>query len=239
MDLGEIETFLALAEELHFGRTAQRLRLSQSRVSQQIQSLERRLGAPLFTRTSRRVELTRLGEHTRDGLGAAYQALGQAFDEARTVAQGVVGTLRIGFLGCLNGAPLTTLAADFAAAHPACRISLAEVPWTDLYGQLRGGELDLVLSLLPVAEPDLRFGPVLVGHDRVLAVAVDHPLAAAATVDAEQLADYPVLALPAQLPTALRLSAQPPVTPRGRPIRPQPSTGGPPPPGLPAPTRRR
>ncbi|TQF07505.1 LysR family transcriptional regulator [Kitasatospora acidiphila] len=114
-----METFLALAEELHFGRTAQRLRLPQSRVSQQIRSLERRLGAPLFTRTSRRVELTRLGEHTRDSLGAAYQALGDAFDEARTVAQGVVGTLRIGFLGCLNGTPLTTLAADFAAAHPA------------------------------------------------------------------------------------------------------------------------
>ncbi len=53
MDLTEIETFLALAQELHFGRTAERMGLSQSRVSQLIRSLERHIGAPLFTRTSR------------------------------------------------------------------------------------------------------------------------------------------------------------------------------------------
>ncbi|MGF1427607.1 LysR family transcriptional regulator [Kitasatospora sp. LaBMicrA B282] len=219
MDLTEIETFLALCEELHFGRTAQRLRLSQSRVSQLIRSLERRIGAPLFTRTSRRVALTPLGEHTRGRLGAAYEALRCGFEEARVIAQGVIGSLRVGFLGCLNGAPLTGLVSEFARRHPACEVSLVEVGWGDLYRPLRLDEIDVLVTLLPVAEPDLRVGTVLVSHPRVLAVGSGHPLAARREVDVEELVDWVVLDGPPQLPEALRIEAAPPFTPLGKPVR--------------------
>ncbi|MGE7432905.1 MULTISPECIES: LysR family transcriptional regulator [Kitasatospora] len=218
MDLTEIETFLVLAEELHFGRTAERLRLSQSRVSQLIRALERRIGGLLFTRTSRRVALTPLGEHTRRSLGAAYEGLRTSFEEARTIAQGVVGTLRVGFLGCLNGPPLSEVVAVFGRRHPACDISTIEVPWADLRGPLRGGEVDVLLTLLPVAEPDLRVGPVLVSYRRAVAVGTGHPLAARESVDIEDLADWVVLDGPAGLPEALRLDLLPPFTPLGRPL---------------------
>ncbi|WP_329577261.1 LysR family transcriptional regulator [Kitasatospora sp. NBC_01250] len=218
MDLAEIETFLMLCEELHFGRTAERRHLSQSRVSQQIRSLERRIGAPLFTRTSRQVALTPLGEHTRRGLAAAHEALRTAFEQARSLAQGVVGTLRVGFLGCLNGPPLTDVVAGFARRHPACDIATVEVSWADPYGPLRAGEVDLVLTLLPVAEADLTVGPVLVSYDRVLAVGSGHPLARRRGIDVEDLAGQVLLDGPAELPQALRLYLFPPFTPLGRPL---------------------
>ncbi|MEU9481689.1 LysR family transcriptional regulator [Streptomyces sp. NPDC048191] len=219
MDLTEIEAFLTLSEELHFGRTAERLLLSQSRVSQLIRSLERRIGAPLFTRTSRRVALTPLGEHTRHTLGAAYTNLRKSYDEACAIAQGVTGTLCVGFLGCLNGPPLTELMLDFGRRHPACEITVAEVPWTDPYGPLRKGEMDVVFTLLPLDEPDLKVGTVLVSHGRVLAVARDHLLARRDSVDIEDLADWVLLDGPAELPEALRHGFCPPFTPLGQPLR--------------------
>ncbi len=219
MDLTEIETFLALSEELHFGRTAERMRVSQSRVSQLIRSLERRIGAPLFVRTSRRVALTPLGEHTRQTLGAAYASLRKSHDEACAIAQGMVGTLRVGFLGCLNGPPLTDMVVAFGRRHPACDITVAEVPWPDPYGPLRTGEVDVLFTVLPIDEPDLKVGPVLVSHGRVLAVGLDHPLVERESVYIEDLADCVLLDGPAELPEALRHGFCPPFTPLGRPLR--------------------
>jgi DNA-binding transcriptional LysR family regulator len=219
VDLTEIEAFLALSEELHFGRTAERMRLSQSRVSQLIRSLERRIGAPLFTRTSRQVTLTPLGEHTRHTLGAAYETLRKSYDEARAIGQGMVGTLRVGFLGCLNGPPLTDTVVAFGHRHPACQVTVAEVPWRDPYGSLRTGEIDILLTLQPIDEPDLKVGTVFVSHDRVLAVGLDHPLARRASVDIEDLADWALLDGPEELPEALRHGFCPPFTPLGRSLR--------------------
>jgi DNA-binding transcriptional LysR family regulator len=219
VDLTEIETFLALSEELHFGRTAERMRLSQSRVSQLIRALERRIGAPLFVRTSRRVALTPLGEHTRRTLGAAYEGLRRSYDEACAIAQGMVGTLRVGFLGCLNGPPLTDTVVAFGRRHPACETTVTEVPWRDPYGPLRNGEVEVLLTLLPVDEPDLKVGTVLVSHGRVLAAGAGHPLAERASVDIEDLADWVLLDGPAELPDALRHGFCPPFTPLGRPLR--------------------
>ena len=219
MDLTEIETFLALSEELHFGRTAERMGLSQSRVSQLIRALERRIGAPLFIRTSRRVALTPLGEHTRRSLGAAYEGLRRSYEEACAIAQGMDGPLRVGFLGCLNGPPLTGTVVAFGRRHPACDITVAEVPWCDPYGPLRAGEVDVLLTLLPVDEPDLKVGTVLVSHGRVLAVGLDHPLVERESVDIEDLAECVLLDGPAELPEALRHGFCPPFTPLGRPLR--------------------
>ncbi len=71
MERHEVDAFLAVAEELHFSRAAERLRLSTARVSQTIQRLERRVGAPLFERTSRMVRLTPIGRQFRDDLEPA------------------------------------------------------------------------------------------------------------------------------------------------------------------------
>ncbi|MFD0853538.1 LysR family transcriptional regulator, partial [Actinomadura adrarensis] len=75
MELRDIEIFLTLAEELHFGRTATRLRISPARVTQAIQKQERHIGGPLFERTSRTVRLTPLGSQLRDDLRPVYAGL--------------------------------------------------------------------------------------------------------------------------------------------------------------------
>lgn len=89
MELREIEIFLVLAEELHFGRTAERMYLSQSRVSQVIRAMETRAGGRLFERTSRQVRLTPLGEQLRDRLRSPYDQINCAFAAVREVAAGI------------------------------------------------------------------------------------------------------------------------------------------------------
>ena len=131
----------------------------------------------------------------------------------------MVGTLRVGFLGCLNGPPLTDTIVAFGHRHPACQVTVAEVPWRDPYGQLRTGEIDILLTLLPIDEPDLKVGTVLVSHDRVLAVGLDHPLAERASVDIEDLADWVLLDGTDELPDVLRHGFCPPFTPLGRLLR--------------------
>ncbi|WTD04990.1 LysR family transcriptional regulator [Streptomyces albidoflavus] len=69
----ELEAFLALAEELHFGRTAERLHVTTGRVSQLLKKLEGRVGAPLFVRSSRAVELTEIGGQLREDLQSGYE----------------------------------------------------------------------------------------------------------------------------------------------------------------------
>ena len=99
MELRDIEIFLALAEELHFGRTADRLHVSQARVSQSIAKQERQIGAPLFARSSRRVELTAIGIQLRDDLSAGYQRIldgtRAAAATARTIAAGTTRVWRV------------------------------------------------------------------------------------------------------------------------------------------------
>lgn len=99
VEIRELECFLVLADELHFGRTGERLYLSQGRVSQLIRALEQRIGARLVERTSRRVRLTPLGEAFLSDLRPAYDTLRAAVDQARAAALGGRGPLRIGFQG--------------------------------------------------------------------------------------------------------------------------------------------
>src|SRR5688500_9971630 len=96
VELRDIEIFLTLAEELHFGRTAQRLHVSQARVSQAIRAQERRIGATLFDRTSRAVTLTPIGKQLRDDLRAGYDTIQKGLATASESARGVSGTVRIG-----------------------------------------------------------------------------------------------------------------------------------------------
>ncbi|MCP2336164.1 LysR family transcriptional regulator [Actinomadura rupiterrae] len=218
MELAELEAFFALSEELHFGHAAERLHLSQSRISQLIRALERDLGAPLFARTSRRVELTPLGRQALTILRPPYEALHAGYAEARAVAQGVVGRLSVGFLGGVNGPAFAGLIAAFAERHPSCELSTLEVPITDFYGALRRGETDLTLTLLPVDEPDLKVGDPITSFGRVVVLPTGHPLTAALTVDIEALAGNVLLSGPPELPEVFRRSYFPAATPKGRPL---------------------
>jgi DNA-binding transcriptional LysR family regulator len=219
VDTAEIEVFLALAEELHFGRTAERLHMPQPRVSRLVSALERRVGGALFERTSRRVRLTPLGEQLRGQLQPAFQNLTAALDGARATARDTAGVLRIGFSPTSNMAVLTRLTGAFEARNPGCRAVLDGVSNLDPYSALRHGELDVLVNWLAVAEPDLTVGPVLENHNRVLAVASTDPLAARRSVSLEELADRDVALMIPPFPPALYDAIIPPRTPSGRVIR--------------------
>ncbi|MGN9783503.1 LysR family transcriptional regulator [Nonomuraea sp. ZG12] len=189
MELRDIEIFLALAEELHFGRTAARLHVSQARVSQAIKAQERRLGAPLFDRTSRRVRLTPLGQQLRDDLRPVYAGLRDSLERARLAAQGITAVLRVGMLP-LNVHELRPYWDTFRARHPAWKLRFSHPPFADLFGSLRRGEIDVLIAWLPVEEPDLTVGPMLFAESRVLAVAAGHKLAGRTSVSLEVVGDF-------------------------------------------------
>ena len=96
MELRDMEIFLTLAEELHFGRSAERLHVSPARVSQAIKKQERAIGAQLFERTSRRVRLTPVGELLRQRLKPTYEGIQEAMAEVTTVARRSAGRLTLG-----------------------------------------------------------------------------------------------------------------------------------------------
>ena len=219
VDTAEIEVFLTLAEELHFGRTAERLRMPQPRVSRLVSALERRVGGALFERTSRRVRLTPLGEQLRDQLQPAYKDLTAALDGARATARDTAGVLRIGFSPTSSMTVLTRLTGAFEARNPGCHAVLDGVSNLDPYSALRRGELDVLVNWLAVEEPDLTVGPVLEYHDRVLAVASTDPLAGRQSVLLEELADRDVALMTPPFPPALYDAIIPPRTPSGRVIR--------------------
>src|SRR5258707_5606178 len=99
MELRQIDCFLAVATDLHFGKAAKRLSLAQSSISEAINSLEKEVGGQLFVRTSRRVQLTPLGDKSRLGVEPAALVLRATMDDCRKTALGQASRLRIGFLG--------------------------------------------------------------------------------------------------------------------------------------------
>ncbi|WIY01378.1 LysR family transcriptional regulator [Amycolatopsis mongoliensis] len=189
----EVEAFLALAGELHFGRTAERLRVSTAQVSQTIRKLERRIGAPLFTRTSRRVELTPVGRQLLADLGPAWSAVEAALDRAVEAGRGVTGTLRVAFGDAAGGQLLAGVAELFRRRAPGCEVEFREVRPAEVLPWLREGEVDVVLAGLPLGGPGLVTGPVLVRETRFLAVAAGHPFARRDAVGVADLARVTVL----------------------------------------------
>ncbi|WP_020385599.1 LysR family transcriptional regulator [Kribbella catacumbae] len=218
MNWQELETFLALADELHFGRAAERLHVSRARVSQMTKVLERRVGGPLFERTSRRVSLTPLGRQLLDDLGPHYHGILEALAKAADTVRGTGGVLRVGFSSPLASELVMTIVDTFRGEHPQCEVQIREVHLSDRFGQLRRGELDIQLTELPVDEPDLTVGPVLLRDPLVLAVSSGHRLAGRTTVSLEDLADDTALIVDG-MDGFFSDWLVPEHTPSGRPIR--------------------
>ncbi|HEU5421595.1 MAG TPA: LysR family transcriptional regulator [Streptosporangiaceae bacterium] len=215
MEQRDIEIFLVLAEDLHFGRTAERLHVSTARVSQTIRKLERQIGAALFERTSRRVTLTPIGARLAGDLRPAYQQIQDGIERAVAAGRGVEGVLRVGFIGTAVGQFLHQAAAGFRARHPGCEVQVSEARYGDILDLLRGGETDMMLVPVPVREPDLTAGPVLFREPSVLAVSARHPFARRSSVGLDDLAADKVLR-PRSLPDYMDRSLVPEQTPSGR-----------------------
>lgn len=196
--LRDLRYFVAVAEELHFTRAAQRLFISQPALSKQIRLLEKQLRSELFARDRRSVRLTAAGEAllgpARD-LIASWDAAQQAVADA-TAAAGAV--LRIGFSTSIGRGLLPAIQQRFTQARPNWRLQLHQVDWTDPTGGLLDGSSDLAIVWLPVPAVDQFSHLVLSEEPRHVALRADHPLAERREVEFTQLLDEPFLALPVE-----------------------------------------
>src|SRR4051812_46463949 len=128
LELRHLRYFLAVAEELHFGRAAARLGIAQPPLSQQIQRLERLLETPLFERTSRRVQLTEAGRSLVDGAKRLLSQAGDVAESARRAGRGETGALTVAFASSVMFLSLPTIIRRFRARYPEVHLELREMP---------------------------------------------------------------------------------------------------------------
>jgi DNA-binding transcriptional LysR family regulator len=200
MERRDIEIFLTVAEELHFSRAAQRLHVTPARVTQTIKLLERRFGAALFERTSRRVALTPIGQRLYDDLRPAHDQLLAGIERAMLAGREVRGTLRVGFVGAAAGQFILSVARHFGARYPDCDVQIRENQVNDAFALLRSGGFELLFTTLPIAEPDLATSEVILCEEPLLAVSARHPFARRESVSLADLARATVLRSPEALP---------------------------------------
>jgi DNA-binding transcriptional LysR family regulator len=187
MELRHLKQFLAVAEELHFGRAAERLQMAQAPLSQQIARLERELGVRLFQRTTRRVQLTDAG---RTLLAEARLTLAQAERAAlltRRAGNGEIGHLAIAFVGSATFGLLPEVLRRFRLQCPGVELNLREMTSRPQVEALRKGQIDAGFLRPPVSAAGLRL-ETIVREPFVLVVPEDHQLAARRSVAVSELA---------------------------------------------------
>jgi DNA-binding transcriptional LysR family regulator len=205
MELRHLRYFIAVAEELHFGRAAERLHIAQPPLSRQIRDLEREVGTPLFERVPRGVELTPAG---RAFLPEARLTLGQAERAQRTAqraARGEIGRLRVGFVEAATYRGILPDVLGFFRMHlPDIGISLLEMDPVEQAEAFRDGRIDLGILHSPPADADrwLRVEPVY-ADSLVAAIPRTHELAARKRITLANLAAEPFVLFPRYAAPAL------------------------------------
>ena len=203
MTLRRLRAFAVVAEELHFGRAARRLYVSQPALSQQILKLEKELGVALLDRSSRRVELTAAGADVlaeTAALLARADALQEVVDRHRAAQ---AAPLAVGFTGSAASRLLPGILERLRAASPGTRVALRELT-SVRYDLLRAGDLDVVLGRVrPDETPDLDV-LVLAREPRVVVLPRGHRLAGRASLRLSELAGEAFITQPEQLNPAFR-----------------------------------
>jgi DNA-binding transcriptional LysR family regulator len=150
MELRQIRSFLAIAETLHFGRTAELIHLSQPALSLQIRSLEEEVGVRLFERNRRKTTLTAAGAAFRDNAAAALLQLEQAIRKSRLAAGGKLGRLRIGFISTAGIELVGDIVRQFRELNPEVEFSLRNILTAEQVQMLEAGALDIGFLRLPI-----------------------------------------------------------------------------------------
>ena len=190
MELRHLRYFVVLAEELHFGRAARRLSISQPPLSVAIRQLEESVGARLFDRNSKEVRLTPAGDALLASARALLRQAEEAALEARDVSQGSAGRLRIGFVGAMLYRGLPQALRKFQAKHPAVRITLSELNSGEQISELLHDRLDFGFVHTSRMPAELRH-VLLMSEPFVACLPVGHRLARRRTVPTASLRDEP------------------------------------------------
>ncbi len=189
MNFRHIQAFLSLVEEKHFGKAAKRIHITQSAFSMQIKALEEEIGAPLFIRNNRNVELTEVGEIFLKNAPDIYEKIKSTLDETKAAAKGENGNVRIGFVGNAVAAGLVT--ADihrFKAEHPGVNFRAKELSYWKQIDEIVNGNIDV--SYCPNLDlnipPELGFIPIK-KFDWVVVIQEDSDLAKKEALNKEDL----------------------------------------------------
>lgn len=208
MELRQIRYFLMVAEELNFTRAAERLHMAQPPLSQQIKALESELGFSLFSRTTRKVELTSAGRYLYERFPGIFDQTTRVVAEAREISTGARGVVRIGFVGSASYDVLIVVVKYLRQELPDIRVHVeTELLTPHIEERLRRKELDLGVIRPPVTGDDtvvdmLRKDPF------VLALPKDHPLSAEPDpIDISDLWDCDFVSYPANAAAAISLFA--------------------------------
>ncbi|MDF3131956.1 LysR family transcriptional regulator [Pseudomonas extremaustralis] len=198
MELRHLRYFIAVAEELHFGRAAQVLGISQPPLSQQIQALEQEVGARLFERTNRRVELSEAGRLFLHEARLVLAQVDKAADVARRAQLGELGELKIGFT---SSAPFNSSIPQaifaFRQAFPAVHLNLQEMSSTQVAESLVDESIQVGL-MRPLPLPDSLSMVELMREPLVAVLNADHPLVHSSErgLHLAQLAEEPFVFFP-------------------------------------------
>src|SRR4051794_2841836 len=188
MELRHLRHFVAVAEELHFRRAAERLHITQPAVSEQVRKLEVELGVQLLDRTQRGVSLTAAGTEMLVEARRVLRQADVATRAARNAGQHGLGRLRVGYLPDAIPRHVPQSLARFAAAAPGIEVVLEPGSPLRLAADVRDGTLDLAIVCLPLASGGLRVTSL--GEVRgVVALPDSHPLASAPAIGPQQIGD--------------------------------------------------
>lgn len=190
MELRHLRYFLVLADELHFGRAAKRLSISQPPLTVAIQQLEAEVGAAVFLRSSRGVQLTAAGAALVPAAQAALDQAAQALHAARDAASGHTGRLQVGFAGTMLYRGLPQMLRRFRIDHPRLQLGLHELSSSEQIVELQHGRLDA--GFVHVSRAPEGLAQLLVSSQPFVAcLPVGHPLARRRTLPIAALVDEP------------------------------------------------
>ncbi|MBF2003343.1 MAG: LysR family transcriptional regulator [Synechococcales cyanobacterium M58_A2018_015] len=195
MELRHLRYFVAVAEELHFGRAAERLHMAQPPLSQQIRQLEEYLGFQLFYRTKRSVRLTEAGQQFLDDTRQLLHQLEQAIETGRQISRGERGQLVIGFVSSAAYNVLPLILRAFRSQVPAVRLELHEMATNEQLQWLREGKIDIGFLRPPVEDKTLHL-QIIVREPMVVALPETHPLAAESQIALATLANESFILFP-------------------------------------------
>ena len=154
MNFKQLTHFMAVADELHFGRAAERLGISQPPLSRQIKQMEEEIGATLFNRGRSSITLTQAGERLQIRGRDILNRLDDTRLEIKRIGQGAEGRLRIGFVGSSTYGILPNIIKSFRASYPSVNLSLSPMNNAQLHRRLVGREIDVAFSRPALNDPD-------------------------------------------------------------------------------------
>ncbi|MER5360944.1 LysR family transcriptional regulator [Streptomyces sp. NPDC002785] len=205
MELRHLSAFVAVAEELHFGRAAKRLQMAQPPLSQQIRQLEKELGVQLFERNTRSVRLTSAGDSFLQPVRTVLDDLDTAVRAAKSAGRGEYGRVTIGFAGASSHETLPLLTRAVRAAHPALELVMKGQTYANVaLDRVADGSLDLGFVRLPVTRPGVAYR-VIDEEELVCALPSDHRLARPENeIPIDALVEEPFVSFPADTGSTVR-----------------------------------